>query len=146
MFSLKSVQPVNFSESVLTLAEIVSLNRWISVKNSSLYTDINWRLECNGPSYNTDNSFFVCRFSPSIFLYLLCTVPTIWFLELERVDAYRDKLESNVNVDVNATSTNATDTNSTEANSTSVLRDCVKETSVSDLQVVLSDIHGVRTK
>ena len=65
-------------------------------------------------------SQIIRRFSPSVLFYLMCTVPTIWFLELERIDVYQARLEGKLN-----------GTNSS----------CVVE---QDLTVELSDIAGVR--
>ena len=47
---------------------------------------------------NKINSSFMVptihRFSPSVLFYLMCTLPTIWFLELDRLDAYKARVEN----------------------------------------------------
>ena len=38
----------------------------------------------------------ICRFCPSVFFYLLCVVPAIWFLELDQLNK-RMSLKENIN-------------------------------------------------
>ena len=83
----------------------------------------NYRSENEKVANKINSSLMVAiirRFSPSVLFYLMCTVPTIWFLELDRIDVYKEGLEDNMN----------------RTNSTS----CVKQ----DVEVALSDIAGVR--
>lgn len=43
-----------------------------------------------------------CRFCPSVFLYLLSVIPSIWLLELEKIDKKIKAKEDNFNLTLSA--------------------------------------------